>query len=66
MSDPIVLDVARVLAVVMLVPTWTVLIVQVRRSRRPKPGDCRCGYDLAGLFAGTVCPECGETAPPRP
>ena len=26
--------------------------------RRPKPGHCRCGYDLTGNESGT-CPECG-------
>lgn len=25
----------------------------------PKPGHCRCGYDLSGI-EGYLCPECGR------
>jgi hypothetical protein len=33
----------------------------LRRWRRRRVGRCeRCGYDRAGLTAGTVCPECGH------
>lgn len=32
----------------------------VQTRRRVRPGACRgCGYDLGGLAAGVVCPECG-------
>ncbi len=30
----------------------------------PKPGHCRCGYDLTGNTSG-VCPECGRTTGTR-
>jgi hypothetical protein len=49
------------------VPLWipavallTFSAVWYRRSRPPKPGFCRCGYDLTGNVSGR-CPECGRT-----
>lgn len=45
---------------------WT-LVVWRRRQRRERRGMCRaCGYDLRGLAAGVVCPECGRAATVSP
>lgn len=45
---------------------WT-LVVWRRRRRRERRGMCRaCGYDLRGLSAGGVCPECGRPAVASP
>ena len=50
------------------VPLWWLLVVVGvptgvlwRRDRRPRPGHCRCGYDLTGNKSGQ-CPECGRAA----
>ena len=42
---------------VVAVPT----VIAWRRDRGPKPGHCRCGYDLTGNVSG-MCSECGEGA----
>jgi hypothetical protein len=34
------------------------LISRARRLRAPRPGFCRCGYNLTGNVSGR-CPECG-------
>ena len=53
------------------VPHWAALLffaipttyLWQRDLRCSGPGRCqRCGYDLAGLPAGAVCPECGRGA----
>ena len=44
-------------------PWWVILVTPgaVRHWHRHKRGWCvNCGYDLAGLEAGTACPECGS------
>lgn len=53
---------------VVRVPLWMPAVVLVvplarawwRESRKRHPGACAaCGYDLSGLEARVVCPECG-------
>ena len=45
---------ASVIAALSLIPNW------LRQSRRAARGHCRrCNYNLIGLHAGVVCPECG-------
>jgi hypothetical protein len=53
-------------AVLVVVPLWLIAIVggavaawAWRRRQGRRAGFCRCGYSLAGLGAGAVCPECG-------
>jgi hypothetical protein len=48
------------------VPLWIPLVVLLAptaflwyRDSRPPLGYCPCGYNLAGLAPGTLCPECG-------
>ncbi|HZW09645.1 MAG TPA: hypothetical protein VFF69_07060 [Phycisphaerales bacterium] len=48
-----------------------VLLASLEEERRPKyrfpRGTCQgCGYDLAGLPEGTLCPECGHAEPGTP
>ena len=50
-----------------LIPLWLPLVIIALPTarvwwtdyRRPKPGHCKCGYDLTGNVSG-VCPECGQ------
>lgn len=52
---------------VLVLPMWFILLFTgvptawlSRIDRRTQPGQCHaCGYDLAGLADGAVCPECG-------
>jgi hypothetical protein len=59
---------------IVTVPIWIPLFglaslsffAWARYLRRLRPGCCpKCGYQLAGLQQGSVCPECG-TAPRLP
>jgi hypothetical protein len=51
----------------LVVPMWAIGLAAAgtgvlawRRARWVTPGHCvKCGYDLTGLAAGAVCPECG-------
>jgi len=50
-----------------VVPMWAIGVLAGSvmafawwRATRVKKGHCaRCGYDLSGLAAGAMCPECG-------
>ena len=39
---------------------WLLYARSLPKQSRDIPGKCRCGYSLAGLPAGTRCPECGH------
>ena len=53
-----------ILGSAMLVPPIISLVAWWRRRSKHAGGNnCpHCGYDLAGLAAGAVCPECGKLA----
>jgi hypothetical protein len=36
--------------------------LMVLYREKKSPGLCKCGYDRAGLAAGSPCPECGSPA----
>lgn len=58
-------------------PIWALIVAfgvpgvllwrsRFRERRAIKHGACAtCGYSLTGLAAGTPCPECGRTSPPK-
>ena len=56
---------ARVLRIPLWMPFSAVLLPTILLwfldRRRPRPGHCRCGYNLTGLTSGR-CPECGAPA----
>ena len=52
------------------VPLWFVAVLPALPTAwlwyidRRHLGQCaKCGYDLAGLAPGSMCPECGEPSP---
>ena len=48
------------LALLVLLPTLGAWRLDILARRRARVGHCpKCNYDLAGLAAGAVCPECG-------
>lgn len=52
-----VASVLLLIALVLGMILWAGAATRLRRD----PGICgRCGYDLAGLPRGSVCPECGR------
>lgn len=47
-------------ALLSLLPTAWAWRLEAVSKRRAKVGKCvSCGYDLSGLKAAAVCPECG-------